>query len=98
MIEKSKSGVEERKEEKPKMTAEQKQCLAARFGFAADLDRAKYIAEIADCVLRDMCATCDHFGRCAEDRKTIGCLATQNCRMTAIASVTAGIIMKGGAK
>lgn len=88
---------EERKA-KPKMTAEQKQALEACKSFDADVERAKYISDIADCVLRDMCTTCDHRERCADDRKKIGCLSTLNCRMAAIAAVTAGIIMKGGAK
>ena len=80
---------------KPKMTAEQKACLAACKSFDADVERAKYISDIADCVLRDVCKTCDHFETCADDRKKIGCLSTLNCRMAAIASVTVGIIMKG---
>ena len=86
------------KELKPKMTAEQKACLAACKSFDADVERAKYISDIADCVLRDMCTTCDHRESCADDRKKIGCLSTLNCRMAAIASVTAGIITKGGVK
>ena len=101
-VEKSKSKVEveERKAKKPKMTAEQKACLAACKSFAADVERAKYISDIADCVLRDMCKTCDHLGSCAADRKKFGCLATLNCRMAAIASVVVGMIQEeeGGAK
>ena len=83
---------------KPKMTAEQKVALAACKSFDADVERAKYISDIADCVLRDMCTTCDHFETCADDRKKIGCLSTLNCRMAAIASVAVGMIQEGGAK
>ena len=99
-VEKSKSKVEERKAKKPKMTAEQKACLAACKSFDADVGRAKCITVIANCVLRDMCATCNHRERCVDDRKKIGCLATLNCRIAAIASVVVGMIMiqEGGAK
>ena len=95
---KSKVEVEERQAKKPKMTAEQKLALEACKSFDADVERAKHIAEIAECVLRDMCKACDNFGSCADDRKKIGCLSMLNCRMAAIASVTAGIIMKGDVK
>ena len=89
---------EERKAKKPKMTAEQKAALEAMKSFNADVDRAKNISDLADCVLRDMCLTCDHRERCANDRKKIGCLSTMNCRMAAIVSVAVGMIQKGGAK
>ena len=89
---------EERKAKKPKMTAEQKACLAACKSFDADVGRAKCISNLADCVLRDMCKTCDHLGSCAADRKKFGCLATLNSRIVAIVSVAVGMIQEGGAK
>ena len=95
---KSKVEVEERTAKKPKMTAEQKAALEACKSFNADVGRAKCISNLADCVLRDMCKTCDHLGSCAADRKKFGFLSTMNCRMAAIASVVVGMIQEGGAK
>lgn len=92
MESKSKVEGEERKAKKPKMTAEQKACLAACKSFDADVERAKYIAEISECVLRDMCKTCDSQRLCEKDGPVI------NCRMVAIASIAVGIILEGGAK
>ena len=77
---------------KPKMTAEQKACLAACKSFDADVERAKYIANISNCVLRDMCKTCDSERLCEKDGPVI------NCRMVAIASVVVGMIEEGGVK
>lgn len=83
-----------------KMTAEQKELLAAAKSVAADVARAKDISVQADFVLRDLCKSCNHRELCADDRKKIGCLSTLNCRMSAIASVAVGMILeaKGGAK
>ena len=90
---KSKVKVEgEERKAKPKMTAEQKACLAACKSFDADVERAKYIDEISNCVLRDMCKTCDNQRLCEKDGPVI------NCRMVAIASVAVGIIQEGGVK
>ena len=89
---------EERKAKKPKMTAEQKQLLAAANSFGADVGRAKEIATLAASALGEMCRTCTHKSRCAAARKKVGCLATLNCRIAAIAAVAVGMIQEGGAK
>ena len=76
----------------------QRNLLAAAKSFDADVERAKYISNIADCVMREMCKTCEHKNECESDGRSFGCLATINCRMAVIASVAAGMIMEGGAK
>ena len=80
-----------------KMTAEQKACLAAMKSFDADLERAKEISVLADCVLREMCKSCGQVKAC--ENHLYG-LPKINCRTTAIASVAVGMILeaKGGAK
>ena len=92
---KSKSEVEERTAKKPKMTAEQKACLAAMKSFDADVERAKYIISIAGPVRREMCKECTHVDECAKDGS---CGMSIVCRVTALLSVAVGIIQEGGAK
>ena len=79
-----------------KMTAEQKACLAAMKSFDADVERAKEINVLADCVLRDLCKSCKNTKEC----KQLKGLPKLNCRMSAITSVAVGMILeaKGGAK
>ena len=95
MKSKSKVKVEERTG-KPKMTAEQKELLAAAKSLDADVERAKEINVLADCVLRDLCTSCKNAKEC----KKLKGLPKLNCRMAAIASVAVGMILeaKGGAK
>ena len=80
---------------KPKMTAEQKACLAACKSFDADVERAKYIISIAGPVRREMCKECTHVDECAKDG---GYGMSVICRVTALLSVAVGIIQEGGAK
>ena len=75
---------------KPKMTAEQKACLAACKSFDADVERAGYIQSISSCVLRERCDSCTKKNDCNG-----GSLV---CRMVAIASVVVGMIEEGGVK
>ena len=79
---------------KPKMTAEQKACLAAMKSFDADVERAKEINVLADCVLRDLCTSCKNAKEC----KKLKGLPKLNCLMAAIESVSIGMILeaKGG--
>ena len=81
-----------------KVKAKQRNLLAAAKSFDADVERAKYISNITDCVMREMCKTCEHKNECESDGRSFGCLATINCRMAVIASIAAGMIMEGGAK
>ena len=79
-----------------KMTAEQKQELAAMKILNADVERAKDINALADCVLRDLCTSCKNAKECT----MLKGLPKINCRMSAITSVAVGMILeaKGGAK
>ena len=79
---------------KPKMTAEQKAALAAMKSFDADVERAKNISVLADCVLREMCKSCGQVKNCEK----LNGLPRLNCRAAAIASVVVGMIDEGGAK
>ena len=81
-----------------KVKAKQRNLLAAAKSFDADVERAKYISNITDCVMREMCKTCEHKNECKSNGRSFGCLATINCRMAAIASVAVGMIKEGGAK
>ena len=70
-----------------KMTAEQKQLLAAAKSFDADVARAKYINEVSLDVRREMCKTC----------KNDGCHMTGpnvKCVLCSIASVAVGMFLK----
>ena len=90
---KSKVKVEgEERKAKPKMTAEQKACLAACKSFDADVERAKYIDELLPCVMREMCKGCKGAAVCIASGPNL------TCRMEAIASIAVGIILEGGAK
>lgn len=81
---------------RPKMTEEQKACLAAMKSFDADVDRAKYISDIAECVLREMCKSC---GQKADCENNLYGIPKLNCRITATVAVAVGIVSeKGGAK
>ena len=79
---------------KPKMTAEQKACLAAFKSLDADVERAKEITSCADYVLRELCKSCKNVKAC----KKLKGLPMINCRMSAIMGVSIGVLMEGGAK
>ena len=78
--------------ETPKMTADQKACLAACKSFDADVERAKYIDELLPCVMREMCKGCKGAAVCISSGPNL------TCRMEAIASIAVGMIEEGGAK
>ena len=73
---------------KPKMTAEQKDLLAAAKSLDADVERAKAITCTAEYVLREMCKSCGKTEAC---KKHLYGLPKVNCLMAAIASVAVGI-------
>ena len=81
---------------RPKMTEEQKACLAAMKSFDADVDRAKYISVISESVLREMCKTC---GQKAECENHLYGIPKLTCRIMAVVAVAVGIVSEeGGAK
>ena len=84
----------EKRMAKPKMTAEQKMCLAACKSLDADVERAKEITACSDHVLHELCKSCKNVKAC----KKLKGLPKLNCRMAAIASVAVGVLMEGGAK
>ena len=81
---------------KPKMTAEQKDLLAAAKSLDADVERAKEITCNAEYVLRELCKSCKNVKAC----KKLKSMPMINCRMSAIMGVSIGMIheAKGGAK
>ena len=74
---------------------ERKAFLAAVKSFGADVDRAKCISAIAECVLREMCKSCKQKAECENHLYGIPKL---NCRTTATVAVAVGMIEEGGAK
>ena len=87
-------GEGEERTAKPKMTAEQKACLAACKSLDADVERAKEITACSDYVLHELCKSCKNVKAC----KKLKGLPMINCRMSAIQSVAVGMIHEGGAK
>ena len=88
-------GEGEERTAKPKMTAEQKACLAACKSFDADVERAKCISIISERVLREMCKSC---GQKAECENHLYGIPKLNCRTAATVAVAVGMIEEGGAK
>lgn len=93
MKSKSKSKVKvegEERKAKPKMTAEQKACLAAFKSLDADVERAKEITSCAEYVLRELCKSCKNVKAC----KKLKSMPMINCRMSAIMGVSIGMIQE----
>ena len=88
-------GMSEELKAKPKMTAEQKACLAACKSLDADVERAKCISVIAERVLLEMCKSC---GQNEECENHLYGIPKMNCRTTATVAVAVGMIEEGGAK
>ena len=87
-------GEGEERTAKPKMTAEQKDLLAAAKSLNADVERAKEINVCAEHVLHELCKSCKNVKVC----KKLKGLPMINCRMSAIQSVAFGMFQEGGAK
>ena len=75
---------------KPKMTAEQKMCLAACKSLDADVERAKEITACSDYVLHELCKSCKNVKAC----KKLKSMPMINCRMSAIMGVSIGMIQE----